>query len=90
MSAMKCPNCGATCPAGTAECAACGIIFPTFKKKLELETAPTPSKALNPWIGRAVAAVLVAIWFVSFGIYYRSRVAEMRAHLPHGTIPRRK
>jgi len=89
MPGMKCPNCGAACPAGSAECSGCGIVFAKFKKKMDEAVAPTPSKAINPWIGRAVAAALVAIWFVSFGLYYRSRVAEMRVRAPHGTIPRR-
>ena len=86
---MKCPNCGVEASAGAAECSACGVIFAKFQKKLDLDAKPTPSKAINPWIGRAVAAALVAIWFVGFGIYYRARVAEMRVNAPHGTILRR-
>ena len=88
--AMKCPNCGVQCPAGATECPACGIVFAKFKKKLDQAVEPTPSKAINPWIGRAIAAAIVALWFVAFGLYYRARVSEIRARAPHGTIPRRK
>ena len=85
---MKCPNCGVLCPAGAAECPACGVIFAKFKKKLESDSAPVPS-TFKPWKGRAIAAALVALWFVGFALYYRARVSEIRARAPHGTIPRR-
>ncbi|MBI5247277.1 MAG: hypothetical protein HY923_08850 [Elusimicrobia bacterium] len=85
---MKCPNCGVSSKAGAADCAGCGVIFAKFQKKLELGPG-TPSKPINPWAARAVAAALVAVWFVGFGLFYRERVSEIRVRAPHGTIPRR-
>ena len=86
---MKCPNCAVEYAAGAAECAACGVIFAKFKKKLEAASALVPSK-FNPWIGRAIAAALVAVWFVGFGLYYRRVVSAIRARTPHGTMSRRR
>lgn len=80
---MKCPNCGAQGPAGAAECAACGIIFAKFKKKLEtLEPAAAP--VANPWIRRAVAIVFLIAWLIGLSLYYRRAVAVMRVSNPHG------
>lgn len=73
---MKCPNCGVEAPAGAADCAACGVIFAKFKKKLENLELPPPAK-INLWKGRVVALVLVTIWIVAFGLYYRRVVATM-------------
>lgn len=84
---MKCPNCGAEGPAGGVECAACGVIFAKFKKKLEPKLPP-PSK-FNPWKGRLIAAVIVALWIVSFALYYRGVVSGMRVRNPSGPTRRR-
>ena len=80
---MKCPNCGVQAPAGAADCAGCGVIFAKFKKKLELATVPVAS-TFNPWKGRAIAAAIVALWFVAFGLYYRRVIAEMLVRNPAG------
>jgi hypothetical protein len=86
---MKCPHCGVLGPAGAAECPACGVIFAKFKKKLEtgLVPASVPS-VFNPWKGRAIAAALVALEVVGFGLYYRPKVSVLRVWAPHGTMSR--
>lgn len=80
---MKCPNCGVTSPAGAADCASCGVIFAKFRAKLERAEAPVPG-IFNPWTGRAIAAALVALWLIAFGVYYRGLVAGMRVRNPAG------
>jgi hypothetical protein len=85
---MKCPNCGVEAPAGAADCAACGVIFAKFKKKLESLPVPVPSKH-NPWIGRAAAAAIVLLWMAALGLYYRRAVSEMPVRNPAGPARRR-
>ena len=75
---MRCPNCGVQATKGAADCAGCGIVFARFLEKLERE-ASSVERTFNPWKGRAVAAALVALWFVSFGLYYRGAIAGLRA-----------
>lgn len=84
---VKCPNCAAAVLPGADDCASCGIIIAKFKKKLESLPAPVPSK-VNPWIGRAVAAAIVIVWTVAFGLYYRRVVAEMPVRNPAGPARR--
>ncbi len=80
---MKCPNCGAQGAAAAAECAACGIIFAKFKKKLET-LAPAAAPVANPWIARTVAIVFLIAWMIGLAVYYRQAVAVMRVHNPRG------
>lgn len=80
---MRCPNCGVTPAAGAVECAGCGVIFAKLKKQLELP--PTPSASgLNPWTGRVIAGVILVIWCLAFGWYYRGLVSGMRVRNPAG------
>ena len=66
-----------------AECAACGIIFAKFKKKLEtLEPAAAP--AANPWLARSVAIAVLIAWMIGLSLYYRRAVAVMRVSNPRG------
>ena len=78
---MKCPNCGVEAAAGAAECAGCGVIFAKLKKKLEnLEpAAPAPGSL---WKGRAIALVIVALWLIGFGLYYRRAISGLRLARP--------
>jgi len=69
---MKCPNCGVEGPAGAAECPACGIIFDKFKKKLDTLPPPTPPR-FPLWLGRTLAAALVAAWMLALVAYYKTR-----------------
>ncbi len=73
---MKCPNCGVESPAGAADCAACGIIFAKFKKKLE-SLSPTPASRFKPWMGRSLAVVVVLAWMLGLGLYYHRAFSEM-------------
>lgn len=86
---MKCPNCAAENPEGSAECASCGVIFAKLKAKKErtvLEakagealTAAKPEDepaAFNPWKGRAIAGGIVVLWIAGFAIYYHRAVAD--------------
>lgn len=66
---MKCPNCGVDAPAGASDCAACGVIFAKFKKKLE-SLPVTPPSRFQPWMGRALAVVVVLAWILGFALYY--------------------
>ncbi|MCR4295357.1 MAG: hypothetical protein NUW21_07460 [Elusimicrobia bacterium] len=66
---MKCPNCGVDAPAGAADCAACGVIFAKFKKKLE-SLPVTPRSRFQPWMGRALAVLVVLAWMLGFALYY--------------------
>ncbi|MDP3543257.1 MAG: hypothetical protein Q8T11_12385 [Elusimicrobiota bacterium] len=75
---MKCPICGVDAPAGAVDCAACGIIFAKFKKKLE-SLPVTPASRFQPWMGRALAVVIVLAWMAGFGLYYRAVLSEMPA-----------
>ncbi len=80
---MKCPNCGVQAPAGATECPGCGVIFAKFKRKLEnLEPSSVP--AINPWIGRGLAAALLLAWIIAFTLYYRQAVSVMKVHNPGG------
>ena len=93
---MKCPNCGVESPAGAAECSGCGVIFAKLKAKKEriaLEAqvglaAPDPIKAgpaVSPCNVRLVAAGVVALWMIAFGLYYRhaiSSMADRRSRIP--------
>ncbi|MBI2387663.1 MAG: zinc ribbon domain-containing protein [Elusimicrobia bacterium] len=85
---MKCPNCGVEAPAGATDCPACGVIFAKFKKKLESLPVPEPAR-FDPWVGRAIAAAIVAIWMIAFGLYYRRAVSEMPVRNPAGPAGRR-
>lgn len=85
---MKCPNCGVEAAAGATDCPACGVIFAKFKKKLESLTLPPPTK-FNPWIGRGIAAAIVVLWMIAFGVYYRRAVSEMPVRNPAGPFRRR-
>lgn len=50
---------------------------------------PAPSASPpNPWIGRALAAVILALWFLAFGWYYRGLVSGMRVNNPAGPARR--
>jgi len=86
--AMKCPNCGVEAPAGATDCAGCGIIFAKFKKKLESLPPPSPVR-FKPWVGRWIAAAIVVIWTVAFGLYYRRLVSRMPPRAPAAPAPRR-
>jgi hypothetical protein len=86
MVRMKCPNCSVEAPAGAAECASCGLVFAKLRKKIEELEAPRPA-AYNPWIGRAIAAAVVALWILGFGLYYRRAVAKARASRPPAARP---
>jgi hypothetical protein len=68
---MKCPNCGVEAPSGAADCAACGVIFAKFKKKLE-SLPSTPPSRFQPWMGRALAVVVVLAWMAGLALYYRA------------------
>lgn len=84
---MKCPNCGVERTAGAVECAACGVIFEKFKKKLDALPPPAPPR-FPLWLGRTIAAVIVAAWMVALVVYYKSH-SGLRP-LPRrgsGTIP---
>jgi hypothetical protein len=97
---MKCPNCGAQAADGASECPQCGLVFAKWKvleerKKrdeaaalTELETAGT--REFNPWIGRAIAGALVAVWMLGIGLYYRHHRARVHrrplGELTGGTV----
>jgi hypothetical protein len=72
---MKCPNCSVEAPAGAADCAACGVIFAKFKKKLENLSAPS-APMIRPWLGRWVAAAIVVTWMVALGLYYHRALSR--------------
>lgn len=85
---MKCPNCSAQAADGASECPKCGIVFAKWnelqarKKRdeaAELAALTTvATREFNPWLGRAIAAALVAAWTLGMGLYFRSHQA--RAH----------
>ena len=85
---MKCPHCGVQAADGSAECPGCGIIFAklkTQKERIVLEAKiglsasdeGTPVR-INIWKVRAIAAGIVALWMIGFGLYYRHSVAVLR------------
>ncbi len=78
---MKCPHCAAAASDDAADCPACGLVFAKGRERQEKEKAeaaaalaalesPKPARALSPWIGRSVAAVVVAWWVLGLMIYY--------------------
>ena len=71
---MKCPACAAACGDGAAECPACGLIFAKWREQLlKALEPPTPARARNPWVGRAIAAVIAAAWTLGLALYCRRR-----------------
>ena len=84
---MNCPNCGAAAADGAADCAACGLVFAKWKaleeRKLTAEvralaeTDLPPSHEVSPWLGRAIAAGLVAFWMIALGLYFRRHLARV-------------
>ena len=70
---MKCPNC-TTDSGDAAECPACGLIFAKWREQIfKALESPTPARVRNPWVSRAIAAVVVAAWMLGLAIYYRRR-----------------
>jgi hypothetical protein len=84
---MKCPICAAPCGDDAAECPACGLIFAKWRERQEkekrealeaqkeLEASPKRVVPANPWIGRCIAAAMVAAWllFLCFYMIKRAR-----------------
>lgn len=78
---MKCPSCASQVPDGPAECPACGVVFAKLKSIEErrrkeaadalaaLEKGPEPAP-VPPWLGKAIAAVLVLMWLAGMGGYW--------------------
>jgi len=83
---MKCPNCGAVASAGAKDCAACGVIFEKFKKKLDVLPPPTPPR-FPLWLGRTIALVIVLSWMLALVVYYKSHPAKPLPRRGTGTIP---
>lgn len=88
---MKCPKCGNPVPDGSLECPGCGVIFAKLKKleerdkaqaeaALKQADAPEAAKppAIDPWLGRKIAAGIIVAWLLSFGLYYRHAVRAAR------------
>ncbi|MFI5346919.1 MAG: hypothetical protein ACHQ51_11145 [Elusimicrobiota bacterium] len=85
---MKCPNCGAPAAEEAADCEKCGVVFAKWDKLRELkkrdesaaraELESGGSSSFNPWLGRAIASGLVALWLVVLGAYFHYHKA--RAH----------
>lgn len=77
---MKCPSCGAQTPDAAPECATCGVIVAKALEKKEREKRLAeeflargevpPPKAPNLWIGRAIAVLIVVLWFGALFVYY--------------------
>ena len=97
---MNCPLCAATVQQDAADCHSCGVIFSKLRAKREREkkdaeaavaapedgdeAAPPLDPRLTPWRLRGAAAALVALWMLSFGLYYRALVLKM----PHSKVTR--
>lgn len=87
---MKCPKCGIEALHGIPECPGCGVIFAKLAKQKErakkeseavVAAAGESLPRLDPMRGRMIAAAIIAVWIVCFGLYYRRavRVARERA-----------
>lgn len=82
---MKCPNCGVACPAGAAECPACGVIFEKFKKKLDALPPPTPPR-FPLWLGRVIAVAIVVLWMLGLTVYFKTLGQMPQPRRGTGTI----
>ena len=70
---MKCPICAAPCGDDAGECPACGLIFAKWRERQEKEKREALESSLapvrSPWIGRGIAAAMVASWLLALCFY---------------------
>lgn len=96
---MNCPSCAKPVADGATDCPACGIVFAKWEQRrareLEaareeksralaaLEAGAAAAPAVDPRMGRAIAAVIVTVWMAAVGLYLRS-LATTRRKPPMG------